>query len=113
MKYSSLGHKELDTVIKVYIKCYGGTSLEGQWLRLLLPIQGYWFDPWLEREDPTCLVARKPEHKQQKQYCNKFNKDLKNDPHQKKKRHYGAELLLGKFRAGFTEEVTSELGCGE
>ena len=30
-----------------------------------------------------------------------------------KKRSYGAELLLGKFRAGFTEEVTIDLGCGE
>ena len=25
------------------------------------------------------------EHKQQKQYCNKFNKDFKNGPHQNKK----------------------------
>ena len=33
--------------------------------------------------------------------------------HIKKKRYYGAELLLGKFRAGFTEEVTVELCCGE
>ena len=30
-----------------------------------------------------------------------------------KKRPHGAELLLGKFRAGFTEAVTIELGCGE
>ena len=27
--------------------------------------------------------TKNPEHKQQKQYCNKFNKDSKNDPHQK------------------------------
>ena len=26
-----------------------------------------------------------PKHKKQKQYCNKFNKDFKNGPHQKKK----------------------------
>ena len=30
-------------------------------------------------------MAKKPEHKQQKQYYNKFNKDFKNDPRQKKK----------------------------
>ena len=31
-------------------------------------------------------MAKIPKHKQQKQYCKKFNKDLrKNDPHQKKK----------------------------
>ena len=29
--------------------------------------------------------ARKPENKQQKPYCNKFNKDFKNGPHQKQK----------------------------
>ena len=30
-------------------------------------------------------MAKKPEHKQQKQYGKKFNKDLKNDPHKKKR----------------------------
>ena len=34
---------------------------------------------------PTYLVAKTPKHKKQKQYYNKFNKDIKNDPHQKKK----------------------------
>ena len=27
--------------------------------------------------------GQKPKHKQQKQYCNKFNKDFKNGQHQK------------------------------
>ena len=32
-------------------------------------------------------MAKKPKKKkQQKQYCNKFNKDFKNGPHQKKKK---------------------------
>ena len=31
----------------------------------------------------TCLVAKKPKHNQQKQYCNKFNKGFKNGPNQK------------------------------
>ena len=30
-------------------------------------------------------MAKKLEHKQRKQYYNKFNKDFKDDPHQKKK----------------------------
>ena len=30
-------------------------------------------------------MAKKPEHKQQKQYYNKFNKGFKNEPQQKKK----------------------------
>ena len=34
---------------------------------------------WLGSQDPTCLVAKKPK---QKRYCNKFNRDLKNGPHQ-------------------------------
>ena len=33
-------------------------------------------------------MAKKPEHKQQKQYYNKFNKDFKNDPRQKKKKSF-------------------------
>ena len=28
-------------------------------------------------------ACQKPEHKQQKQYCNTFNKDFENGPHQK------------------------------
>ena len=39
--------------------------------------------PCRKNEDPTCLSARKPKHKTQ-QYCNEFNKDYKNGPHQKK-----------------------------
>lgn len=35
---------------------------------------------------PTCLVAKNREHKQQKLYCNKFNKDVKNGIHQKHKK---------------------------
>ena len=30
------------------------------------------------------IQKKKEEHKQQKQYCNKFNKDFINGPHQKK-----------------------------
>ena len=46
--------------------------------------EGYGFNPCLGSQDPTCLMAKKPEHRQQKQYCNKLNKDFKNGPHQKK-----------------------------
>ena len=35
--------------------------------------------------DPTCLVANKTQNIKQKQYGDKFNKDFKNGPHQKKK----------------------------
>ena len=32
------------------------------------------------------LMAKNPEHRQQKQYCNKFSKDFKNGSCQKKKK---------------------------
>jgi hypothetical protein len=35
-------------------------------------------------QDPTGLVAKNPKkHNRQKQYCNKFNKQVKNGPHKK------------------------------
>ena len=48
------------------------------------------FDSWLGSLDPTCLVAKtqtKNPHQdiKQEQYCNKFRKDFKNGPYQKKK----------------------------
>lgn len=39
---------------------------------------------WVWKLDPTGLLAKIPEHKQQKQYHNRFNKDLKYDPHKTK-----------------------------
>ena len=44
-----------------------GTSLAVQWLRLHLPMQEVWLDS-------TCILAIKPKHKQQKQYCTIFNR---------------------------------------
>ena len=41
-------------------------------------------NPWLGSYETTCLAAKKPERNQQKQYCNKFNKDFKNGPHERK-----------------------------
>ena len=32
-----------------------------------------------------CLMTKRPKHKTTEQCCNKFNKDLKNGPHLKKK----------------------------
>ena len=51
-----------------------GTSLVVQWLRLHLPVQGVWV-PWGAR----IPHASQPKNQniKQKQYCNKFNKDLK------------------------------------
>ena len=40
------------------------------------------YDSQQGSEGPTCLVA-KNQNTKQKQYCNKFNEDVKNGPHQK------------------------------
>ena len=59
------------------------TSLVVQWLRLHLPMQGMQVQ-FLVRELRSHMPqAKKPKHIRQKQYCNKFNKDFKNGPHEK------------------------------
>ena len=61
-----------------------GTSLVVQWLRLCLPMQwGRGSIPGLGARIPHASWPKKQNIKQ-KQYCNKFNKDFKNGPHQKK-----------------------------
>ena len=48
-----------------------------QWLGLCLSIQGVQVLVLIGELRSHVSCAKKPEHKQQKQYCNKFNKDLK------------------------------------
>ena len=40
----------------------------------------------------------KNQNRKQKQYCNKFNKDFKNDPHQKKKKKMFRKRILSPGR---------------
>ena len=61
-----------------------GTSLEVQWLRLRLPMQGVQVRSLVGELRSHVPHSQKTKTKQ-KQYCNKFNKDFKNGPHQKKK----------------------------
>ena len=60
-------------------------SLMVQLLRHHLPMQGVLVQSliWELCSHMPC-GQKKPEHKQQKLYCNKFNKDFKNGIHQKK-----------------------------
>ena len=61
-----------------------GTSLAFQWLRLRLPVQrGVGSIPGRGAKIPHGWWPKNQNIKQ-KQYCNKFNKDFKNGPHQKK-----------------------------
>jgi len=61
-----------------------GTSLGVQWVRLCLPVLSVWVQS-LVRELRSHMKPRS-QNKKQKQYCNKLNKDFKNDPHQKEKK---------------------------
>ena len=72
-------------LLKKKKKDYSVTSLVVQWLRLRLPRQRMWVRS-LVREISSHMPRRqKNQNIKQKQYCNKFNKDFKNGPHQKKK----------------------------
>ena len=63
----------------------GGTSLI-QWLRLHLPMQGVQVLSLVRDLRSHMIGSPKNQNVKQKQYCNKFNKDFKNCPHQKKKK---------------------------
>ena len=67
------------------IKDTPGTSLAVQWLRLCLPVQGVWVQSLVGELRSHMPHSQKYQSIEQKQYCNKFNKDFKNGPHQKKK----------------------------
>ena len=57
-----------------------------QWLRLHLPVQGVWVRSLVGELRSHIAHSQKTKNIKQKQYCNKFNKDLNNGPHQKKKK---------------------------
>ena len=56
------------------------TSIAVQWLRLRLPMQGVQVQSLVRK----LRSHEKIKHIKQKQYYNKFNKDFKSGPHQKK-----------------------------
>ena len=55
-----------------------------QWLRLHFPVQGLWIRSLVGELRSHMSLSQKPHNMKHKQYCNKFNKDFKNDPHYKK-----------------------------
>ena len=57
-------------------KTEGRGFLVVQQLRLCLPVQRAWVQSVVKQLRSLMPRARKPKHKQQKQYCNKFNKDF-------------------------------------
>jgi len=52
------------------------TSLTVQWLRLRFPVQGVQVRSLVRELRSQWLVAKKPEHKHQKQYYNKFSEEF-------------------------------------
>ena len=76
-----------------------GTSLVFQWLRFHLLMLGVWVRS-LHRELGSHVPCGQKKNKtkqniKQKQYCNKFNKDFKNDPHKKRplKKYFATGIL--------------------
>ena len=66
-----------------------GTSLVVQWFRLCLPMNAGGAGSILDWEAKSPHAFQpKTQNIKQKQYYNKFNKDSKNDPHQKKKKKF-------------------------
>ena len=67
-----------------FIKIYRlETSLVVQWLRLRLPVQGVKVRSLVREIRSHMPQEQKNQNIKQKRYCNKFNKDFKNGPHQK------------------------------
>ena len=64
-----------------------GKELPGgpRWLRLHLPMQVVWVWSVVGEISSHTLHGQKNQNTKQKKYCNKYNKDFKNGPHQKKK----------------------------
>ena len=54
-----------------------------QWLRLHLPMQGVQIPSLVGELRRPHASQPKKQNTKQKQYCNKFNKDFKNGPHQR------------------------------
>ena len=63
-----------------------GTSLAVQWLTFHLPMHRVWVPPLIGK-----LRFRMPPGQNRNKIVNKFNKDFKNGPHQKKKELKEAE----------------------
>ena len=75
-------------------KNFQGASLVVQWLRLFhLLMQGVRFNPWSGNYIPH-VSSPKYHNRKQKQYYNKFNKEFKNSPQQKKKKKERASLEI-------------------
>ena len=73
-----------------------------QWLRLCLPMQRGWkgSTPGQGSKVPHASQPKNPNTKQ-KQYCNKFNKDVKNSPHKKKILENHCMLVICLMRSCF------------
>ena len=64
-------------------KSWAGTCLVVQWIRLHLPVREMWVQ-FLVRELRFHTPCGQKTKTEQKQYCNRVNKDFKNGPYKKK-----------------------------
>lgn len=80
-----------------------------QWARLHLQCRAGSFNPGRGAGVPHALQPKK-QNINQKQYCNKFNKGLKNGPHQKKKKSILKKYLY-LVSIYFSLKINSSLLC--
>ena len=71
-----------------------------QWLRLGLLMQGVLVQSLVGELRFLYALQPRKQNKKQKQYCNKFNKDFKNSPHQGKKKEVKQAFECGHFDRG-------------
>ena len=93
----------------LHLKSSIRTSLVVQWLRLGLPMQGGVCVQSLVGELRSSIVRSQKAKAKQKQCCNKFNRDFKNGPHQKKKKKRKTKELF----TDLSTEKMSYRGEGE
>ena len=71
-------HFSVSSVHTLWKITFPVTSLEVQWLRLGLPLQGVQVWSLVRELRSHMLLGQKNQNRKQKQYCNRFNNDFKN-----------------------------------
>ena len=81
-----------------------------QWLRLYLPMQGVQVQFLVGELRPHTPRSQKNQNMEQKQCCNQFNKDCKNDPHQKilklNKHHHNTIFLTPQYQSPISVQIS-------
>jgi len=71
-------------------------------------MQGVWVQSLVGELRSPMPPSQKNQNIKQKQYCNTFNKDFKNGPHQKKKSNLKKKLVKLEFHLSLPEQFSPE-----